>query len=73
MRGDKLGAEVLDGSREVAFFPGDLPAEPERVFSGDPVPLKFLAFRPPFFRAGEHLPGIRLDSALQELIGEDLA
>ncbi|MCZ8269376.1 MAG: YcjX family protein [Beijerinckiaceae bacterium] len=73
MLGEKLGGEVFDGSREVAFFPGDLPAEPERVFSGDPVPLKFLAFRPPVFRAGEHLPGIRLDCALQELIGEDLA
>ncbi len=58
---------------KVAFYPGDLPAEPERVFSGDPVPLKFLAFRPPVFRAAESLPSIRLDSALQKLIGEDLA
>lgn len=73
MRGERLGGETFDGAREVAFFTGDLPMEPERAFSGDPVPLKFLAFRPPLVRSGESLPGIRLDSALQTLIGEDLA
>jgi predicted YcjX-like family ATPase len=73
MLGEKLGSRVFDGTEEVAFFPGDLPDEPERVFSGEPVPLRFLAFRPPIVKGGESLPAIRLDFALQSLIGEDVA
>lgn len=73
MRGEKLGSDIFDGEREVAFFPGDLPEDPGAVFSGAPVPLRFLAFRPPMVKGGDHLPAIRLDFALQSLIGEDLA
>ena len=75
MAGETLGREVFDGKREVAYFPGDLPDRPEDVYAGDPVPLRFLGFRPPFAGRGEEpgLPMIRLDKALQILIGEDLA
>jgi hypothetical protein len=78
----------FDGSTEVATFPGDLPDDPELLFSGagafgglsslppEKTDFRFLKFRPPRLeRQGEAepvLPHIRLDRALQFLIGDKL-
>ncbi|WP_421722994.1 YcjX family protein [Bauldia sp.] len=78
--GETVGGRTFDGSEEVAIFPGDLPEQPEPVFQksgpGSP-PLRFARFRPPQLeRTAEgltlSLPHIRLDRALEFLIGDRL-
>jgi hypothetical protein len=80
--------ERFDGNTEVATFPGDLPADPDQLFKGDDsfrglssapaekADFRFLRFRPPFLDQagadGPTLPHIRLDRALQFLIGDKL-
>ncbi len=78
--GERVNGEMFDGHTEIALFPGDLPADPEAVFRPDaePVALRFVRFRPPKLeRTAEgvtlSLPHIRLDRALQFLIGDRLA
>jgi uncharacterized protein len=86
--GESAGGEFFDGNTEVATFPGDLPADPEALFNGtgafrglsneaaERSDFRFLRFRPPKLeRAGTDepaLPHIRLDRALQFLIGDKL-
>jgi uncharacterized protein len=86
--GERAGGEVFDGNTEVATFPGDLPDDPERLFNGAPAfrglssavaekaDFRFLRFRPPQLEhdgsGGPALPHIRLDRALQFLIGDRL-
>ena len=85
--GESAGGEIFDGSTEVATFPGDLPADPESLFNGEAfrglsstepgkADFRFLRFRPPPLErddGGEPaLPHIRLDRALQFLIGDRL-
>jgi predicted YcjX-like family ATPase len=85
--GESAGGEVFDGNTEVATFPGDLPADPEALFNGEAfqglssteagkADFRFLRFRPPLLeRDGDGepaLPHIRLDRALQFLIGDRL-
>ena len=81
-------SESFDGETEVATFPGDLPADPEELFKGagafrglssaqaEKADFRFLRFRPPQLeREGAEepaLPHIRLDRALQFLIGDRL-
>ncbi|WP_291869952.1 YcjX family protein [Bradyrhizobium sp.] len=86
--GEMANGETFDGNTEVATFPGDLPADPEDLFkdeaafrglssaSAEKSDFRFLRFRPPLL---EHegndapaLPHIRLDRALQFLIGDRL-
>ncbi len=61
------------------MFPGDLPERPDSLFEGgEPVDLNFLRFAPPHKldrnAAGEVvLPHIRLDRALDYLIGDWMA
>jgi hypothetical protein len=78
----------FDGNAEVATFPGDLPADPDQLFKGEhsfrglssapaeEADFRFLRFRPPFLDQagadGPTLPHIRLDRALQFLIGDKL-
>ena len=85
---EMAGGEALDGATEVATFPGDLPADPEALFAGDgafrglssattdKTDFRFLRFRPPQLESldaeGPMLPHIRLDRALQFLIGDKL-
>ena len=61
----------FDGATEMAFFPGDLPAE--NVAGGD---FRSIRFRPPALEETDDgiaaLPHIRLDRALQFLIGDRL-
>jgi predicted YcjX-like family ATPase len=86
--GEIAPGEAFDGATEVATFPGDLPVDPELLFAGDaafrglastPVDqtdFRFLRFRPPQLGNGDangpELPHIRLDRALQFLIGDQL-
>jgi predicted YcjX-like family ATPase len=78
MPGEKLGKTTYDGKTEIALFPGDLPESPESVFeNGKAVSLNFLRFMPPqkLERNAEGalvLPHIRLDRALDFLIGDRL-
>src|SRR5690242_831771 len=85
--GESANGEIFDGETEVATFPGDLPADPETLFSGeafrglssthaDKSDFRFLRFRPPMLEQDgggkPALPHIRLDRALQFLIGDRL-
>ena len=87
-KGEIAGGETLDGDTEVATFPGDLPSDVDNLFGGgdafrglseeasDATDYRFLRFRPPLLEshAAERpaLPHIRLDRALQFLIGDRL-
>ncbi|GJE16557.1 YcjX family GTP-binding protein [Methylobacterium marchantiae] len=77
--GEHVGDEVFDGLSEAAVFPGELPTRPEAVLEGAVAPgsLRFPRFRPPLVRPDAHgrpghLPQIRLDRAMQFLIGDKL-
>ncbi|GJE60836.1 YcjX family protein [Methylobacterium trifolii] len=77
--GEVVGDERFDGTTEAAIFPGELPARPESVLDGavEPGSLRFPRFRPPIVRPDAlgrpgHLPQIRLDRAMQFLIGDRL-
>ncbi|MCW5698151.1 MAG: YcjX family protein [Bauldia sp.] len=86
--GETINGDIFDGATEIALFPGDLPDDPEAVFGvldeprsvqkGLAAPLRFVRFRPPpLERTAEgytlSLPHIRLDRALDYLIGDRLA
>lgn len=86
LAGERIGPETFDGTRETAIFPGDLPEKPDSVFDhagndegrSNADMLRFVRFRPPRLeRTAEgitlSLPHIRLDRALQFLIGDKLA
>ncbi|CDX54396.1 conserved hypothetical protein [Mesorhizobium plurifarium] len=85
LKGEKINGETFDGKTETAIFPGDLPEKVDAVFdaSGSPPDstepaVRFVRFRPPKLeRTAEgvtlSLPHIRLDRALQFLIGDHLA
>jgi predicted YcjX-like family ATPase len=78
--GERIGDELFDGDEEAAIYPGELPADPAEILAGAVAPgsLRFPRFRPPLIapdaagRAGV-LPHIRLDRALEFLIGDRLA
>jgi predicted YcjX-like family ATPase len=67
--GEWSDGRLFDGATEVAFFPGDLPAD--NLNSGD---FRAFRFRPPALEQTDDgipaLPHIRLDRALQFLIGD---
>src|SRR6478735_6075692 len=87
--GESAGGGFFDGNTEVATFPGVLPLDPEPLFNGteafrglsteaaEKSDFRFLRFRPPKLeRKGNDepaLPHIRLDRALQFLIGDKLS
>jgi predicted YcjX-like family ATPase len=82
MPGETVDGKTFDGETETAIFPGDLPADPESIFkrngAGPDLPLRFVRFRPPRLeRSAEgltlSLPHIRLDRALEFLLGDRLA
>ena len=85
LKGEKIDGQTFDGKTETAIFPGDLPEKVDTVFelsgsqpqTNDPA-IRFVRFRPPKLeRTAEgvtlSLPHIRLDRALQFLIGDHLA
>jgi hypothetical protein len=79
--GQKIDNQTCDGETEFAIFPGELPSDidqlvPDAVAPADsPPPLNFIRFRPPELtaRANNSLPHIRLDRALEFLLGDKLA
>ena len=78
--GETLDGQMFDGIVEAAVFPGRLPEDPMSLFEGDAIALpegdydwRFLRFRPPLVARGTPAPHIRLDRALQFLIGDRLA
>jgi predicted YcjX-like family ATPase len=87
LAGEVAGSQRFDGKAEVASFPGDLPDDPAVLFdeaafkgltaaSADETDFRFLRFRPPPAEPGPSgeatLPHIRLDRALQFLLGDYL-
>lgn len=84
--GQEAGGHRFDGTEEMAVFPGDLPADPDALFDpsgagfrglstavdGD-ADFRFLRFRPPAGIGDGPIPHIRLDRALQFLLGDRLA
>ncbi|HUR42611.1 MAG TPA: YcjX family protein [Aestuariivirga sp.] len=72
-KGEAIGAQVFDGESEAAIFPGDLPADPRQALDGSLAGhLKFVRFRPPLPKQ-DTFPHIRLDRAIEFLIGDRLA
>nr|WP_205789682.1 YcjX family protein [Microvirga makkahensis] len=78
--GERVEAEVFDGETEAAIFPGELPETAEAIFQGviEPGSLRFPRFRPPRLpvdAAGRmaKMPHIRLDRALEFLLGDRFA
>ena len=86
--GESAGGTTFDGNTEAATFPGDLPDDPASLFAAnssfkglsstglDHADYRFLRFRPPLLERGTNggpaLPHIRMDRALQFLIGDRL-
>src|SRR3954453_3631065 len=84
LAGERLGTESFSGETEIAAFPGDLPDDPAALFTdftgltkANDTDYRFLRFRPPRCEPGRDgtptLPQIRLDRALQFLLGDRLA
>ena len=78
--GETVDGRSFDGNSEVAIFPGDLPKQSDAAFktTTTPTDVKFVRFRPPKLeRTAEgltlSLPHIRLDRALEFLLGDKLA
>jgi len=78
-KGEVLSEKSYDGETEIALFPGELPSKPDSAFDPNAEhigQLKFLRFRPPSPEttpSGQfNLPHIRLDRAIQFLIGDKL-
>jgi predicted YcjX-like family ATPase len=85
--GESANGEMFDGETEVATFPGDLPTDLDALLTDDAAfrgltagsheqaDYRFLRFRPPRLERDDRepaLPHIRLDRALQFLIGDRL-
>ena len=83
--GERIGDEEFDGVVEGAIFPGELPADPRDLLRGEALALdhdeadfRFLKFRPPIAQLGRDgeplpLPHIRLDRAMEFLLGDHVA
>ncbi|MBX9457412.1 MAG: YcjX family protein [Rhizobium sp.] len=84
--GETINGEVFDGKRRTAVFPGDLPEKTDMYFRPPgAVPnmpalpqINIVRFRPPELEESNtglklSLPHIRLDRALQFLLGDRLA
>lgn len=80
--GERIDGRIFDGTKEVAIFPGDLPIDPQTALDQagrSANDAMFVKFRPARARPpgadGETppLPHIRLDRALQFLLGDWLS
>ncbi|MEE9375700.1 MAG: YcjX family protein [Rhizobiaceae bacterium] len=79
LKGEQMGAQTFDGKTRTAIFPGDLPSNPKEAFdlSREAGDLQFLRFTPPELEKSEKgitlsIPHIRLDRALEFLLGDKL-
>ncbi|MBX3596344.1 MAG: YcjX family protein [Rhizobiaceae bacterium] len=82
IKGETIGDEKFDGKTETAVFPGDLPTDIDSLFRPTDAPveplIRFVRFRPPKIEMSDDgvklsLPHIRLDRAIEYLIGDRLA
>lgn len=84
IKGETIGDETFDGATQTAVFPGDLPERrmiENTLFcpdAPDAPPIRFVRFRPPELEKTAEgltlsLPHIRLDRALEYLLGDRLA
>jgi predicted YcjX-like family ATPase len=81
LEGEKIGLRTFDGNEPFAIFPGDLPEDPKKALEGwktEDGDMRFVHFRPPDpqrLPSGGFAPfqNIRLDRAIQALIGDRLA
>ena len=70
--GEMIGTTQFDGSTEAAIFPGDLPDDPQAALDGRlEGKIHFTRFRPPV-QADSTFPHIRLDRAIEFLLGDRL-
>jgi predicted YcjX-like family ATPase len=68
--GEAIGTSTFDGETEAAVFPGDLPDDARKALDGSlEGSLKFVRFRPPVPKDGGY-PHIRLDRAMEFLLGD---
>ncbi|MFD0987648.1 YcjX family GTP-binding protein [Methyloligella solikamskensis] len=80
LQGEAIGRQKFGGNDEFAIFPGDLPEDPALALRGDGMQaedVRFVRFRPPDpvpLPGGGFapFPNIRLDRAIQSLIGDHL-
>lgn len=81
LAGERVGETTFDGATECAVFPGDLPAQ-RHLSAADgiktavtAVAVRFVRFRPPRLEpaASAPWPHVRLDRALEFLIGDKLS
>jgi uncharacterized protein len=81
LAGERIGRRVFDGNEAFAIFPGDLPDDPRLALDAGQIEadeVRFVRFRPPNpvpLPGGGFapFPNIRLDRAIQALIGDRLA
>jgi predicted YcjX-like family ATPase len=81
--GERVGRKLFDGKTEAAVFPGDLPEDPTLLLDagdGAEAAVHFPRFRPPRLdltagtgTAAAVPPHIRLDRAMEFLLGDKLA
>lgn len=85
LQGEHVGDKFFDGREEFAIFPGDLPGDADAALTArhasatpEGQDMRFVRFRPPAPSAsrrsqgGRALPHIRLDHALEFLLGDRL-
>ena len=83
VEGERIGGQIFDGKEETAIFPGELPADPgvalhhgSDAAQPEDADYRFVRFRPPPPQKGpagvDILPHIRLDRAINFLIGDKL-
>lgn len=81
LAGETIGRRTFDGNEKFAIYPGDLPSDPALALQGwhtEEGEMRFVRFRPPNpvrLPSGEFapFPNIRLDRAIETLIGDRLA
>ena len=81
LAGETIGRRSFDGTEAFAIFPGDLPEDPASAVKNPQTgadDVRFVRFRPPdpiLLPSGSYapFPNIRLDRALQALLGDRLA
>ena len=78
--GETINDELFDGQRVTAIYPGEIPSDPKDIIpieAGSEPPINIVRFRPPLIEEKNgslpSLPHIRLDRAIQYLIGDKLA
>nr|WP_255561703.1 YcjX family protein [Pseudohoeflea sp. DP4N28-3] len=84
LAGETITGQTFDGATKTAIFPGDLPTDPDSFFQqlesssqASIPPINIVRFRPPRIETDDQgvklsLPHIRLDRALQYLLGDRL-